>query len=144
MSTVREILARKGPGVVTVPPETSVLDAARLMNERSIGCVVVVEGRGIAGIFTERDVLRRVVAAERNPATVPLREVMTTSLVSATESTSLEECAALMTSRRVRHLPVLSQGALAGLITIGDILAWQVGEQAVTIAQLNSYLYDTR
>jgi CBS domain-containing protein len=120
------------------------LEAARLMNERGIGCVVVLEGRTVVGIFTERDVMRRVVAAERDPAIVTLREVMTTSLVSAAEETSLEECAALMTARRVRHLPVMSQGSLAGLITIGDILAWQVGDQAVTIAQLNSYLYDTR
>lgn len=144
MATVREILARKGPAVVTVTATTTVLEAARLMNERGIGAVVVLE-RGVpCGIFTERDLMRRVVAERRDPATTEVREVLTAELVTTREEMAVEECAALMTNRRVRHLPVAGPQGLAGIVTIGDLLAWQVSEQASTIAHLNSYLYDTR
>ena len=114
------------------------------MNERGIGAVLVLEQGALVGIFTERDVMRRVVAAQRDPASVRVAEVMSTSLVTTRAETPVDECAALMTARRIRHLPVMGPAGLAGVITIGDLLAHQVGEQAVTIAQLNSYLYDTR
>ncbi len=144
MATVRDILARKGTAVVTVGPETSVLDAARLMNERGIGAVLVLKDGRLAGIFTERDVLRRIVAAQRDPGTTLVGEVMSTNLLTTRSDAPTEECAALMTAQRIRHLPVLGPDGLAGVITIGDLTAFQVGEQASTIAQLNSYLYDTR
>ncbi len=88
--------------------------------------------------------MRRVVAAEGKPGVIPVREVMSTGLTTTTPASTVEECAALMTARRIRHLPVLGPTGLAGVITIGDLLAYQVSEQALTIAQLNSYLYDTR
>ncbi|HMV30823.1 MAG: CBS domain-containing protein [Gemmatimonadales bacterium] len=144
MATVREILARKGSTVVTVSPDTSVLDAARLMNERGIGAVVVVERGSLVGIFTERDVMRRVVAAERAPATTPVRAVLSPAVITTQHEAPVEDCAALMTERRIRHLPVEGPDGLSGMITIGDLLAHQVSEQALTIEQLNSYLYDTR
>lgn len=144
MATVSEILDRKGTNVVTVTPDTTVLDAARLMNERGIGAVLVTSQGALLGIFTERDIMRRVVAAEGKPGVIPVREVMSTGLTTTTPTNTVEECAALMTARRIRHLPVLGPTGLAGVITIGDLLAYQVSEQALTIAQLNSYLYDTR
>ncbi len=144
MATVSEILDRKGTNVVTVAPDTTVLDAARLMNERGIGAVLVMNQGALLGIFTERDIMRRVVAAEGKPGVIPVREVMSTGLTTTTPANTVEECAALMTARRIRHLPVLGPAGLAGVITIGDLLAYQVSEQALTIAQLNSYLYDTR
>lgn len=144
MATVSEILDRKGTNVVTVAPDTTVLDAARLMNERGIGAVLVMNQGALLGIFTERDIMRRVVAAEGKPGVIPVREVMSTGLTTTTPASTVEECAALMTARRIRHLPVLGPTGLAGVITIGDLLAYQVSEQALTIAQLNSYLYDTR
>jgi CBS domain-containing protein len=144
MPSVRDILARKGSEVVTIGPEHTVLDAAQLMNTRGIGAVLVTEGGELKGIFTERDIMRRVVAEERPASRTLVRDVMTTGLVTARPETSMEDCAALMTARRIRHLPVLGPEGLAGVVTIGDLLAYQVADQAVTIAQLNSYVYDNR
>lgn len=144
MATVRDILARKGPGVVTVSPASSVLEAAQLMNDRGIGAVLVTEGATLRGIFTERDLMRRVVAERLDPAWTAVSDVMTTTLTTATPQTAMDECAASMTSRRIRHLPVLEGDALVGVVTIGDILAFQLDDQATTIAQLNSYVYGSR
>jgi CBS domain-containing protein len=107
MPIVRDLLDRKGTTVVSVPPDTSVLDAATLMNDRGIGAVLVLDGNEPAGIFTERDVLRRVVAAQRDPATTMVGEVMTTRLISCSPDTPLSECASMMSTRRIRHLPVV-------------------------------------
>ena len=144
MPIVRDLLDRKGTAVVSVPPDTSVLEAAILMNDRAIGAVLVLDGNEPAGIFTERDVLRRVVAARRDPATTMVGEVMTTKLISCSPDTPLAECAGMMSSRRIRHLPVVGVSGLAGLVTSGDLLAWQLDDQATTIQHLNSYLYDVR
>jgi len=144
MATVRDILNRKGAAVIAVPPVTTVLEAAQLMNDRGIGAVLVTDGPALTGIFTERDVMRRVVATCGDPATTPVSQVMTGSPVTTSSTATIEECASLMTSRRIRHLPVLDGEALAGVVTIGDLMAFQVEEQASTIAQLNSYVYDNR
>jgi CBS domain-containing protein len=144
MATVRDILNRKGAAVIAVPPATTVLEAAQLMNDRGIGAVLVTDGAVLAGIFTERDVMRRVVATHRDPASTPVSEVMTAALVTTSSTATIEECASLMTTRRIRHLPVLDGETLAGVVTIGDLMAFQVEEQASTIAQLNSYVYDNR
>jgi CBS domain-containing protein len=144
MPSVRDILQRKGSEVVTLGPDRTVLEAAQLMNARGIGAVLILERGELKGIFTERDIMRRVVAEERPPARTLIGEVMTTALVTAGVDTSVEECAALMTGRRIRHLPVLGPEGLVGVVTIGDLMAYQVADQAVTIAQLNSYVYDNR
>lgn len=144
MPAVRDILARKGTGIVSVPPGALVLEAARLMNERGTGSVLVMEGARLVGIFTERDVLRRVVASGRDPLTTAVREVMTAELQTCESDTPLEQVAATMSSRRIRHLPVLEGGEVKGLMTTGDLLAWQLDDQASMIQQLNSYVYDTR
>lgn len=144
MATVRDILNRKGAAVIAIPPASTVLEAAQLMNDRGIGAVLVTDGGTLAGIFTERDVMRRVVATRRDPATTPVSQVMTASLVTTTSTATVDECASLMTARRIRHLPVLDGETLAGVVTIGDLMAFQVDEQASTIAQLNSYVYDNR
>ena len=144
MPIVRDLLDRKGTAVVSVPPDTSVLDAATLMNERGIGAVLVLDANEPAGIFTERDVLRRVVAAQRDPATTTVGEVMTTRLISCSPDTPLSECASMMSTRRIRHMPVVGSSGLAGLVTSGDLLAFQLDDQAATIQHLNSYLYDVR
>ncbi len=145
MPTVRDILARKGTSVVSVGPTATVLDAARLMNERGVGGVLVLEGDGrLAGVFTERDIMRRVVGAGLSPASTPVADVQTTAVVTCLPDTSLEECSAIMTSRRIRHLPVADDGIVHGIVTIGDILAFRVSEQASTIEYLNSYMFGTR
>ncbi|HEY7682214.1 MAG TPA: CBS domain-containing protein [Gemmatimonadales bacterium] len=144
MATVRDILTRKGPAVVTVAPASTVLEAAQLMNARGIGAVLVLEGASLLGIFTERDVMRRVVASQRDPSTTTVGEVMTPAPMTTRLEAPLEECATLMTTRRIRHLPVIGPDGLAGIVTTGDLMAFQVADQAITIAQLNSYVYDNR
>jgi CBS domain-containing protein len=144
MATVKELLARKGSEVVTAAPESTVLEAAQLMNTRGIGAVPVIEYGALVGIFTERDLMRRVVAEGLDPRVTRIRQVMTADPLTAKPETTVENCGALMTTRRIRHLPVLGPGGLVGIITIGDLLAWQVADQADTIAQLNSYVYDVR
>ena len=144
MPTVRDILARKGTLVVTTTADVTVLEAARLMNQRGIGAVVVMERDALHGIFTERDLMVRVVAERRDPSGTTVGEVMSRRLVTARAETTVEECATLMTQHRIRHLPVLGPTGLAGVVTIGDLLAYQLAEQEMTISQLNSYLYDVR
>lgn len=144
MASVRDILARKGSAIISVEPGTTVLEAAQLMNERVVGGVLVVEGAEAVGIFTERDILRRLVAERRDPATTTVREVMTSPVLICRPDTSVDECAAIMTSRRIRHLPVGDGGELQGMVTIGDVLAFQVAEQETTIEALNRYVYDVR
>jgi CBS domain-containing protein len=145
MATVRDILSHKGGGVVSLVAAETVLDAARLMNERGIGGVVVTDDDGeMVGVFTERDILRRVVAEHRDPAATRLRDVMTTPVVTCRPETTLEQCGAVMTERRIRHIPVVGDEGLQGIITSGDIMAFQVREQGETIAYLNSYMFDLR
>jgi len=144
MPAVRDILARKGVETVTVAPTVTVLEAAQIMNARGIGAVLVLAEGELVGIFTERDLMRRVVAEQRDPSSTPVADVMTRHLVTTRADITVEECASQMTTRRIRHLPVIGEAGLAGVITIGDLLAWQVAEQAVTIAQLNSFVYDNR
>ena len=145
MATARDLLARKGTDVVSIVPSASALDAARLMNERGVGGLIVLgDGQELAGVFTERDILRRVVAAGRDAATTRVGEVMTTDVVTCHPETTIEECAAIMTSRRIRHMPVIDAGGLRGVVTSGDVLAYRVAEHEATIQELNRYVFDVR
>jgi CBS domain-containing protein len=144
MAAVRDLLARKSGDIVTVSGDTTVLDASILMVERGIGGVMVTESGHLAGIFTERDVLRRVVAVQRDPASTLVQDVMTTPVLTVTADTPLEECRAVMTDRRIRHLPVLGQTGLIGLVSAGDVLAFEVAERQATIQHLESYVYYVR
>ncbi|HEU5262591.1 MAG TPA: CBS domain-containing protein [Gemmatimonadales bacterium] len=144
MDMVRDLLARKGTDIVAVAPGATVLEAARLMNARGTGSVLVLEGKKLVGIFTERDVLRRVVTEQRDPSTTAVRDVMTTSLITCKPETPVEECAGVMTQRRIRHLPVVGPDGLCGLVTSGDVLAFQFAEQEATLKHLSNYFYDVR
>ena len=144
MACVRDILARKGGTCVSVSAGESVSKAAGLMNERAIGGVLVMDGDRLVGVFTERDILRRVVAEHRDPALTTVRDVMSSPVVTCLPETSLEELGAIMTTRRIRHLPVVGSEGLCGVVTSGDVLAYQVADQAATIQYLNSYMFDRR
>jgi CBS domain-containing protein len=145
MAVVRDLLARKGTNIVSVAPTATVLEAARLMNDRSVGGLLVVDDAGtLLGIFTERDILRRVVAAGLPPETTKVSDVFTRDVVTTTPETSVDECGAIMSSRRVRHLPVVDAKGLHGVVTIGDLLAHRVSEHETTIQHLNSYVFDMR
>jgi CBS domain-containing protein len=141
MKTAQDILNRKGTDVATVDREATVLEAAKVMNERRIGAVVVTSGHKAVGIFTERDVLNRIVAEVRPPGETKVGSVMTSPMACCRRDTPIEECRAVMTSRRIRHLPVVEEGKLYGLISSGDILASEAREQQQTIEYLHEYLH---
>ncbi len=144
METARNILERKGGDVAAVAGTASVLEAAKMMNDRRIGAVVVVDGQQVVGIFTERDVLNRVVAERRDAATTRVQEVMTAPVACCRLSTPLSELRSVMTEKHLRHLPVVEDGKLVGMISSGDVLASQVTLQQTTIEYLNAYLYGRR
>lgn len=144
MANVKDLLARKGGSVLVVSPTTTVLDAAEQMNAQGTGSVLVVDGGRLTGIFTERDLMRRIVAVRLDPGTVPVSQVMTTALVTATLEATIGDCGALMSERRIRHLPVVDGTQIAGMVTTGDILAWQLQEQQSVIQQLESFVFYVR
>ena len=142
MAAVKDILQKKGTNVLCISRDETVLRAAQVMNEHKIGALVVVEDGRVAGIFTERDVLRRIVGEERAPATTRVGEVMTAEVACCTPQTPLEEARAAMKNRRIRHLPVLDrEDRLCGLVSIGDLNAFESANQEETIFWLHEYLH---
>jgi CBS domain-containing protein len=142
MATVRDILAEKGAHVLSIGKDALVLQAALIMNEHKIGSLVVIDEGRVIGMFTERDVLRRVVGEHRDPTTTTVAEVMSTEVVCATPATSIEEARTVMKNRRIRHLPVVDpEGRLMGLVSIGDLNAHDANSQEQTIYFLHEYLY---
>ncbi|HKB38784.1 MAG TPA: CBS domain-containing protein [Gemmataceae bacterium] len=142
MAAVKDILARKGTRVWSIGEQATVLQAAQVMNEHKIGALIVMEGDHVAGMFTERDVLRRVVGEERAPATTTVAEVMTTEIVCCAPQTPIEEARSAMMTRRIRHLPVVDgEGRLLGLISIGDLNAFEAASREETIFWMHEYLY---
>ncbi|MEZ4455052.1 MAG: CBS domain-containing protein [Gemmatimonadales bacterium] len=145
MATVAEILRRKGEQVHAVSPSDSVLAAVQIMNEARIGGVVVLSDQGdLVGMFTERDLMRRVVGKGLEANHLPIGNVMTSEVIGCGPDTTLEDCAAAMTRHRVRHLPVQDGSRVVGIVTIGDLLAYQVSDQRETIEQLTSFVYENR
>ncbi len=144
MTNAQSILDRKGTEVATVAYDATALAAAKLMNERRIGALVVTKGETVVGIFTERDMLNRIVAAGRDPNSTPVEQVMTSPMACCQRETPLAECRSVMTQKRIRHLPVVEEGKLYGLISSGDILADEMAGQQETIEYLHEYLYRRR
>ena len=141
MHTIKEILENKGQAVFSITEEATVLDAAKTMNERHIGALVVTRGEKVIGIFTERDILNRVVARQRDPAQTVVRDVMTTPVACCSPRSSRAECRGDMRGRRIRHLPVVDDERLVGIVSIGDILQDEGAEQQETIRYLYEYMH---
>lgn len=141
MDRVNDILAQKGGEVLTVAPTTTVFEAAEQMNARGTGSVLVLDAGQLVGIFTERDLMRRVVAVRLEPTNTSVRQVMTTALVTATPEATIADCGTLMSERRIRHLPVVRGEHVLGVITTGDLLAWELREQRSVIEQLESFVF---
>lgn len=142
MSTLSHVLAGKPRIVHSISPEASVLEATQKMHRHKIGSLLVMDGEHILGILTERDILHRVVAEERDFRNVSASEVMTQEIIFCSPDTSLEEASTIMKTRRVRHLPVCDQdGSLLGLVSIGDLNARHSSDQEFTIHYLHEYLY---
>lgn len=143
MSRVRDVLNSKGSDVATIDREAMVQEAVMTMHRRHIGSVVVMSGAEIVGIFTERDVLNRVVAAGKDPGQIRVREVMTPRVAFCEPQTPLSQCRTAMTRNRIRHLPVLENGKLVGIISSGDILARELEDTEEQIRYLHEYMHGT-
>jgi CBS domain-containing protein len=140
MSTVRDVLDGKGSQIWSVEPDSSVLDALGLMAEKDIGGVLVLERGKPVGIFTERDYARQVILKGKASKDTPVREVMTGRVIFVGPNQTIEECMALMTDKRIRHLPVLDSGALLGILSIGDVVKAVISEKEFLIHQLENYI----
>ena len=141
MYTVQHILDKKRGPVATIDSEANVLDAAKLMNERHIGALVVTRHDKVVGIFTERDILNRVVAARSLPEQTLVKDVMTTPVACCRRKTTEAECRAVMRSKRIRHLTVVEDDQLVGIISVGDVIEDENQEKDETIHYLHEYLY---
>ncbi len=142
IDTLQSILERKGRDVVTVSPEATVIDAVRAMNERKTGSVLVTAGRDLVGIFTERDVLCRVVDKGLDATTITVGEVMTTSVVTVEPAMPVRDAMSLISEKRCRHLPVMAGGELLGMVSIGDLTRWVTRDQETQIQHLVNYITD--
>ena len=142
MPTAQDVLATKGSHVHSIGPDATVLDAVRKMNEHKIGALAVKEDDHIVGMFTERDVLRRVVGDERPVGDTLVADVMTTDVICCQPDADLDDVGAIMKNRRIRHLPVCDgEGHVLGMVSIGDLNAFNASSQEATIYFLNEYIY---
>ena len=140
MKTVAQLLRGKGNEVLSISPETSVFDALGVMAERNVGALLVVETGKLVGIFSERDYARKVILKARASREVAVREIMTAHVLYVRPEQTIEDCMALMTDKRVRHLPVLDGEQLVGVISIGDVVKAIITEQEFMIEQLQNYI----
>jgi len=144
MTTVHNILHRKGRAVVSISSSASVLDALALMAKHNIGALLVYDEGTFKGIFTERDYARRMAVKGTMSHEIPVSQLLTPNVISVTPQTSIDECMQLMTDRRFRHLPVMENGELCGMISIGDVVKEVIGEREETIEQLHNYITGKR
>jgi CBS domain-containing protein len=140
MPTVQDILNHKGGEVASIDRAETVIEAAQQMNARRIGSMVVLEDKKVIGIFTERDILIRVVGERRDPEKTTVGEVMSAPVLCCGPDTDLDECKSMVTNRRIRHIPVVADGELVGIVTSGDILAREAFEREETIESLCEYI----
>jgi len=139
-TTVRQVLDRKGGTAYSVTPETSVFDALKLMAQHDIGAVLVTDANGLVGIFTERDYARKLALKGLSSKDVKVGDMMTSAVTTIQSNEKISEVMMIMSNRRFRHLPVVDNGQLAGIITIGDVVKTVIDEQQQTIKQLASYI----
>ncbi len=140
MSAVADILQGKQREVLQIGGDASVLDAVKAMVGANVGSLLVTDGDEITGIVTERDYLRRAAVEGRDDAGTPVREIMSAPVICVTPDTGIDECMALMTERRIRHVPVVDGGALVGMISIGDLVKFTSTQQSVQIKYLTDYI----
>ncbi len=138
--TVRDILQNKGGEVWTTSPQSTVYEAIRLMGEKNVGALVALEDGEVVGILSERDYSRKVVLQGRTSRDTLVGEILTRPAVTVRRKDAIEKCMQLMTSQRIRHLPVVEDGRLVGLISIGDLVSWVMQSQRHTILQLQGYI----
>ncbi|QQS40507.1 MAG: CBS domain-containing protein [Acidobacteriota bacterium] len=140
MKLVKHLLEEKGNEIWSIEPDRSVLDAIKMMAEKGIGALLVMDGEQLTGILSERDYARKVILQGRSSRETAVREIMTDKVFSTAPERSVEECMALMTEKRIRHLPVVNSGAVIGVLSIGDLVKAKIEEQEFQIKQLESYI----
>lgn len=138
--TISEILGHKGSSVWTISPDATVFEAIQMMANKNIGAVLVTEQDRLVGILSERDYTRKIAIKGKSSKDTKVREILSPHVVHATPAHTIEECMRLMTEHRVRHLPVLSENKIAGVVSIGDLVNWIISAQTSTIRQLETYI----
>jgi CBS domain-containing protein len=144
MTTVRNILQTKGPEIWSVEPETPVMAALKIMDEKNIGALVVARGGSVLGILSERDYARKLVLKGGSSSDFTVQDLMTSSVITVTPEQSMDQCMDLMTSKRIRHIPVIEDDKLIGLISIGDVVKAVISEKEFLIKQLENYISGAR
>jgi len=144
MMTIKHVLEQKGCDVRAVHPDATVFDALNLMAQHNVGSLAVLENGALVGLITERHYAREIVLKGRTSPGTRVRDVMSTKVVFARPDQTVEECMAIMTAKAVRHLPVLEDGRLVGLVSIGDMVKSVIGDQQFTIEQLERYIHGHR
>ncbi len=140
IGTAESILQTKSREVFAVPPETTVYEAIRQLSERNVGALLVMEGSRLLGVFSERDYTRKIALQGRNSRETSVGEIVSCEIVSASPDSSISECMKLMTSNRVRHLPVMRGDRVVGVLSIGDLVNWIIRTQDATICSLENYI----
>ena len=140
MKTVERLLEAKGYNIWSITPDASVYEAVRLMADKAIGALLVLESGKLIGIISERDCTRKVILKERAPKDTLVREIMTSNVITVRPGQTVEECMALVTAKRIRHLPVLAGDQLIGIVSIGDLVKDVISEQEFMIQQLENYI----
>ncbi len=141
--TVKQVLRTKGHGFLAIGPEATAYDALELMADKNIGALLVVDNGRLIGVFSERDYARKVILKGKSSKNTPVRELMSSPPISVASDTTLRDCMVLMTDKRIRHLPVLDNGALMGVVSIGDVVHTIISEQESTIEELQEYIAGT-
>ena len=144
MKTVKQVLDNKGPTTWHVLPDSFVYDALQLMADKEIGALLVLEGGRLVGVISERDYARKVILKGKSSLDTPVKEIMTRDAVCVRPEQTVEECMALVTEKRVRHLPVVMDDKVVGIISIGDLVKAVIDEKDFTIKQLESYIMGNR
>ena len=141
MASVRQLLEIKGTAIFTVAPEDPVLEAIRLMADRHVGALLVMKGSELVGIVSERDYARKVILMGRSSNSTPVWQIMSSPVQTVSPDKSVQDCMRIMTEHRIRHLPVVERGRVAGMISIGDLVKAVIEDQQHTIEQLESYIH---
>jgi CBS domain-containing protein len=140
MMTVKDILQTKGQDVLSITPEATVYEALKLMADKNVGALIVLDGENVAGIISERDYARKVILHGKSSREMQVGEIMTSKVYYMRPEQNLQECMAQMTDRHVRHLPILEEGRLVGIISIGDVVKAIIAEHESTIKLLENYI----
>jgi CBS domain-containing protein len=141
--TVGQVMRKKGYGFLGIGPQATAYDALEIMAEKNVGALLVIEGGLLIGVFSERDYARKVILKGRSSKSTTVREIMTGSPISVNPAMTLRDCMVVMTQNRIRHLPVLDNGAILGVISIGDVVNAVISEQESTIEELQEYIAGT-